>query len=92
LTSGLREQNRAVARPRKTAATPKTAARARKRKDEPREPTHEEIARRAYEISQTGNGGSDEENWHRAERELRGEPEGPWAKIGSGDTESVTSA
>ena len=57
-------------------------------------PSHEEIARRAYEISQRGEGGSDEDNWHRAERELREEQgggEGPWAKIGSGDTESMTS-
>ena len=38
-----------------------------------REPTHEEIAQRAYEISQSGEGGSDADNWHRAERELRQE-------------------
>jgi hypothetical protein len=36
------------------------------------DPTHEEIARRAHEISQRGEGGgSDEENWLRAEEELR---------------------
>ena len=58
---------------------------------EKREPTHDEIAQRAWEISQTDQCGSDEENWHRAERELRGEPEGPWAKLGSGNTQSVTS-
>jgi len=86
-----------VARPRKpadpaktAARTTKPAARPRKKKDEPKEPTHDEIAQRAYEISQSGRGGTDEENWHRAEQELR-EPEGPWAKIGSGDTESITS-
>jgi hypothetical protein len=61
-----------------------------------REVTNEEIAQRAYEISQSGEGGSDEDNWHRAERELRGgseeggEPDGPWAKTGSGDMDSVT--
>jgi hypothetical protein len=34
--------------------------------------THDLIARRAYEIWASGNGGSDFENWTRAERELRG--------------------
>jgi len=66
-------KNGAVARPRKTSDTPKTAAtpRTRKKKEAPKEPTHDEIARRAYEISQSAEGGSDQENWHRAERELR---------------------
>jgi len=35
-------------------------------------PTHDQIARRAYEISQSGYGGSQDDNWFRAERELRG--------------------
>jgi Protein of unknown function (DUF2934) len=35
-------------------------------------PTEEAIAQRAYEISQSAGSGSDEENWNRAERELRG--------------------
>jgi hypothetical protein len=34
--------------------------------------THEMIACRAYEISYSGTGGSDFDNWLRAERELRG--------------------
>jgi len=34
--------------------------------------TQEQIARRAYEIWQSGKGGSDFDNWVRAERELRG--------------------
>ena len=34
--------------------------------------THEQIARRAYEIWSSGQGGSDFDNWTRAERELRG--------------------
>jgi len=34
--------------------------------------TYEEIARRAYEISQSEERGSDEENWWRAEQELSG--------------------
>ena len=33
--------------------------------------TYEMIAERAYHISQSGEGGSDEENWHRAEAELK---------------------
>lgn len=33
--------------------------------------THEQIARRAYEISKSGTGGTPEDNWFRAERELR---------------------
>jgi hypothetical protein len=59
--------------------------------DDEREPTHDEIAQRAYEISQGPDGGSDDDNWRRAEQELRGnrpDPSGPWAKIGSGDTEN----
>ena len=35
-------------------------------------PTTEQIAKRAYEIWQSGKGGSQDENWIRAERELRG--------------------
>jgi hypothetical protein len=37
-----------------------------------REITHEMIAKRAYEIYISGSGGSSDENWARAERELRG--------------------
>ena len=33
--------------------------------------TQEMVAKRAYHISQSGEGGTDEENWHRAEAELR---------------------
>lgn len=33
--------------------------------------TQEQIARRAYEIYKSGTGGTPEENWYRAERELR---------------------
>ena len=35
-------------------------------------PTYDQIARRAYFISQSGTGGSQDDNWFRAERELRG--------------------
>ena len=34
--------------------------------------SHETIAFRAFEISRSGNGGSELDNWFRAERELRG--------------------
>ncbi len=34
--------------------------------------TPEMVARRAYEIWQSGKGGSEHDNWLRAERELRG--------------------
>jgi hypothetical protein len=37
-----------------------------------KEITHADIARRAYEIWQSGKGGSEYDNWIRAERELRG--------------------
>jgi hypothetical protein len=36
-----------------------------------RDLTHELIAERAYYISISGTGGSQDENWHRAEQELR---------------------
>jgi hypothetical protein len=38
-----------------------------------REISHEQIAKRAYEISISGSGGSELENWLRAERELKGQ-------------------
>ena len=38
------------------------------------EVTYDEIARRAYEISQSQECGSDDENWWRAEQELSGPP------------------
>jgi len=36
-----------------------------------RQPDRDEVARRAYEISQSEESKTDEENWARAERELR---------------------
>jgi len=39
---------------------------------EPKEITFDMIARRAYEIHASGTGGSQDDNWLRAERELRG--------------------
>ena len=40
------------------------------------EVTDDDIARRAHEISESDGHGTDEENWHRAVLELRGEPGG----------------
>ena len=37
-----------------------------------KQPSHDQIAKRAYEIWQSGKGGSQQDNWYRAERELRG--------------------
>jgi hypothetical protein len=39
--------------------------------DEPERPSDEAIRERAYEISLRADGGSPEENWKRAEEELR---------------------
>jgi hypothetical protein len=36
--------------------------------------SYDRIAKRAYEIFESGEGGTAEENWKRAERELRGSP------------------
>jgi hypothetical protein len=52
-------------KPRAAAAAPAALAQAV-------EITHDMIARRAYEISQSPNCGSELDNWLRAERELRG--------------------
>ena len=38
----------------------------------PRQISRDDIARRAYEIWQSGKGGAEFDNWVRAERELRG--------------------
>lgn len=50
--------------PAKAVAAPKVAAK--------QEITHSQIAQRAYEIWNSGTGGSEFDNWCRAERELRG--------------------
>ena len=59
----------------KAAAGTKKATTKRKASSSPRAaaksaPSHDEIAARAYEIHER-EGGDHEENWHRAERELR---------------------
>ncbi|HEY8666224.1 MAG TPA: DUF2934 domain-containing protein [Tepidisphaeraceae bacterium] len=52
--------------PVRNSAVPKTQPTARK------DISREMIARRAFEIFASGKGGSQDDNWHRAERELRG--------------------
>jgi hypothetical protein len=53
---------------RNSAIPPKTPAVAAKKMP----PTYDQIAKRAYEISQSGQGGSQDDNWFNAERQLRG--------------------
>lgn len=55
------------------------------RMDEPVRPSEEAIRERAYEISLRADGGPPEENWKRAEEELRDDA---WtaARSGSGDS------
>jgi hypothetical protein len=53
--------------PKVAAAAPFVAAVAT-----PRQVTREQIAKRAFEIFASGTGGSESDNWFRAERELRG--------------------
>jgi len=43
------------------------------RGDEPDDPPEDEIARRAYELSLQPGAGTEEQNWLRAEQELRGD-------------------
>ena len=56
----------APARPSATATATSTGTQGARRQI-----THEEIARKAYEIWKSGRGGTAFENWIRAERELR---------------------
>jgi hypothetical protein len=57
----------------KSAARDAGAPRARSitRIVEPKEITYQMIALRAFEIHASGTGGSQDDNWYRAERELR---------------------
>ena len=54
-----------ISTPVRNTAVPKAAP-------APKVITHEMISKRAYEIWQSGTGGSEYDNWVRAERELRG--------------------
>jgi DNA-binding protein HU-beta len=58
--------------PVRNTAIPKVAKSAPAAKAAPRAITHDMIAARAYEIACSGFGGSEFDNWLRAERELRG--------------------
>ena len=57
-----------VSGPVRNTAIPKVPAASPAKK----EVTHEAVAKRAYEIYLSGTGGTAEDNWLRAERELRG--------------------
>jgi hypothetical protein len=57
-----------VSTPVRNTAIPKAQSTSAKR-----EITFDMIAKRAYEIHCSGKGGSQDENWFRAERELRGQ-------------------
>ena len=63
--SPLPRQSTAAAQPPRQSAPPMSSS-------TKRQPTRDEIAKRAYEIWQSGKGGSEFDNWVRAERELRG--------------------
>jgi hypothetical protein len=57
-----------VSTPVRNTPLPKSAAKSVAKK----EITYADIAKRAYEIHCSGKGGSETDNWYRAERELRG--------------------
>ena len=56
----------------RNSPVPKTTRPATPMANSPREVTQADIAKRAYEIWASGQGGSETDNWLRAERELRG--------------------
>jgi Protein of unknown function (DUF2934) len=60
---------KSVSTPVRNSSIPKAAAQASKK---PLDISQDQIAKRAYEIWLSGTGGSESDNWHRAERELRG--------------------
>jgi hypothetical protein len=82
-TPATGKANKAISTPVRNTALPKTAPPPLRSSpfDAPsstqstatprRQVTHEQIARRAYEISQSPEARTPEENWFRAERELR---------------------
>jgi len=54
----------------RNTAVPK--AQAQPQRQQQQQVSREQIAKRAYEIWKSGKGGSERDNWLRAERELRG--------------------
>jgi len=67
VTAAKRAVVKTVTEVRNTAIPKLTSA-----KKKPLVITNDQIAKRAYEIYASGNGGSETDNWFRAERELRG--------------------
>lgn len=65
--------SKAPAKARPVASTAVRKSSVPPRTQMPRQITHEQIAVRAYEIHISGCGGSEFDNWCRAERELRTE-------------------
>ena len=68
----------AISTPVRNTSVPRNAAPARatggtSNAPQRREITNDQIARRAYEIWQRGQGGSQQDHWYQAERELRGQ-------------------
>lgn len=57
---------------RNTALPPRSSTSSMSSSSKRSTPTQDQIARKAYEIWQSGKGGSQDDNWYRAERELRG--------------------
>ncbi|HEY8750590.1 MAG TPA: DUF2934 domain-containing protein [Tepidisphaeraceae bacterium] len=55
---------------RNTSIPPRTASPVSSPKKSPT--SYDQIAKRAYDIWQSGKGGNQNDNWYRAERELRG--------------------
>jgi hypothetical protein len=64
------KKTEATAAPKKTTTRRAPSGKAKADAAQP-EVTYEMIAERAYHIAQSGEGGTDEENWHRAEAELK---------------------
>jgi len=64
--------SKAVSAPTATSTAVRNSAIPKAQPTVRKEVTPELIAQRAYEIWQSGDGGSECENWLRAERELRG--------------------
>src|SRR6059058_5427835 len=68
----------AISTPVRNTAVPRSAAPARatgipSNASQRREITNDMISRRAYEIWQRGQGGSQQDHWYQAERDLRGQ-------------------
>lgn len=66
-----RTSTKSISTPVRNSAIPKPSAIAAVAK-KPMAITEDAIAKRAYEIYLSGSGGSESDNWFRAERELRG--------------------